>query len=154
VRRVKRLNRPGDQAQGTLFDTYRYRAVFVTGTFELLQAEAHHRGHAIVEQVLADAGASALAQLPSGSLNVNVTWALLWAIAHNLTRAAGVLTGGSHARATTATLRAHPINIPGRLARPARRLTIHLPERWPWQIAVTGLHTAVTAIARPPTVTA
>lgn len=154
VRRVKRLDRTGEQAQGTLFDTYRYHAVFVTGAFELLQAESHHRGHAIVEQVFADGGASALAHLPSGLFNANAAWALLWAIAHNLTRAAGVLAGGSHARATTATLRAHLINIPGRLARSARRLTVHLPERWPWQIAVTNLHDAVAAIARPPTVTA
>lgn len=154
VRRVKRLNRPGQEMQGTLFNTYRYHAVFVTGAFELLQAESHHRGHAIVEQVFADAGASALAHLPSGSFNANAAWALLWVIAHNLTRAAGVLAGGRHARATTATLRAHLINIPGRLARSARRLTVHLPERWPWQVAVTNLHTAVTAIARPPTVTA
>jgi hypothetical protein len=154
VRRVKRLNGPGAEAQGTLFDAYRYHAVFVTGTFELLQAESHHRGHAIVEQVFADASASALAHLPSGSFNANAAWALLWVIAHNLTRAVGVLAGGAHARATTATLRAHLINIPGRLARSARRLTVHLPDRWPWQIAVTNLHTAVTAIARPPTVTA
>jgi len=58
------------------------------------------------------------------------------------------------ARATTATLRTHLINIPGRVAGSARRLTVHLPERWPWQIALTNLHAAVTAIARPPTVTA
>ena len=154
VRRVKRLNPPETEAQGTLFDTWRYHAVFVTGRFELLQAESHHRGHAIVEQVFADAGASALAHLPSGSFNANAAWALLWVIAHNLTRTVGVLAGGAHARATTATLRAHVINIPGRLARSARRLTVHLPERWPWQIAVTNLHTAITAIARPPTVTA
>jgi len=154
VRRVKRLNRPGEEAQGTLFDTYRYHAVFATGKYELLQAESHHRGHAIVEQVFADAGASALAHLPSGSFNANAAWALLWVIAHNLTRAAGVLAGGTHARATTATLRTHLINIPGRVASSARRLTVHLPERWPWQIALTNLHAAVTAIARPPTVTA
>jgi hypothetical protein len=154
VRRVKRLNRPEQEAHGTLFDTWRYHAVFVTGRFELLQAESHHRGHAIVEQVFADAGASALAHLPSGSFNANAAWALLWVIAHNLTRTAGILAGGTHARATTATLRTHLINIPGRLARSARRLTIHLPERWTWQIPLLNLHTAVTAIARPPTVTA
>lgn len=154
VRRVKRLNRPCDEAQGTLFDTYRYHAVFVTGRFELLQAEGHHRGHAIVEQVFADAGGSALAHLPSGSFDANAAWALLWVIAHNLTRAVGVLAGGRHARATTATLRTRLINIPGRLARSARHLTVHLPERWPWQVAVTNLHTAVSAIARPPTATA
>jgi hypothetical protein len=75
-------------------------------------------------------------------------------ITHNLSRALGVLAGGRHARAAIATLRTHLINIPGRLARSARRLTVHLPERWPWQIAVANLHAAVIAIARPATVTA
>jgi len=37
-----------------------------------------------------------------------------------------------HAKATTGTLRAQLINIPGRLARSARRLTLHLPQNWPW----------------------
>jgi hypothetical protein len=45
----------------------------------------------------------------------------MWVIAHDLTRAAGVLAGPFHARATTATLRAHLINVPVRLA---RRLTL------------------------------
>ncbi|MGH3998668.1 MAG: hypothetical protein ACRDTJ_14545, partial [Pseudonocardiaceae bacterium] len=35
------------------------------------------------------AAASALAHLPSGSFSANAAWAVLWAIAHNLTRAAG-----------------------------------------------------------------
>ena len=69
--------------------------MFVTSSFEMLQAETQHRGHAIVEQVIADAAASALAHLPSGSFNANAAWAVLWAIAHNLTRAAGVLAGAS-----------------------------------------------------------
>jgi hypothetical protein len=41
----------------------------------------------------------------------SAAWAALWAIAHNLTRAAGVLVGIFHARATTTTIRAHLINI-------------------------------------------
>ena len=74
-------------------------------------------------------------------------------IAHNLTRAAGILAagilaacmhaGGMHARATTATIRAHLINIPGRLARSARRLRLHLPEHWPWQVAWQNLYAAI-----------
>ncbi|MFJ2590486.1 IS1380 family transposase, partial [Streptomyces sp. NPDC087538] len=37
-----------------------------------------------------------------------------------------------HAKATTATIRDHLINVPARLARSARRLILHLPEHWPW----------------------
>ena len=50
----------------------------------------------------------------------------------NLTRTAGVLASAFHAKATTGTIRAQLINIPARLARSARRLTLHLPTHWPW----------------------
>ena len=73
-----------------------------------------------------------------------------FSFAHNLTRAAGVLASMLHARATTATIRAHLINVPARIARGARRLTLHLPQGWPWQAALEGLHTAVHR--RPPVV--
>jgi hypothetical protein len=63
---------------------------------------------------------SALAHLPSGMFNANAAWSVLCAIAHNLTRAVGVLAGLFHARATTATIRAHLVNVPaGSLAAPA-----------------------------------
>jgi hypothetical protein len=141
VRRVKRLN--PTTGQDGLFEVWRHHAVFITSGVEMLQAESQHRAHAIIEQVIADAAASALAHLPSGSFSANAAWALLWAIAHNLTRATGVLAGSFHARATTATIRAHLINIPARLARGARRLTLHLPRRWPWEPAWANLHTAI-----------
>jgi hypothetical protein len=147
VGRVKRLNRTTAPGQDGLFDVWRYHAVFVTSPFPMLQAESFHRDHAIIEQVIADAAASALAHLPSGSFNANAAWTVLWAIAHNLTRAVGALAGTFHARAHTATIRTHLINVPARLARSARRLTLHLPDLWPWQSAWQTLHAAVH---RPP----
>jgi len=38
-----------------------------------------------------------------------------------------------HAKATTETIRGQLIAVPGRIARSARRLVIHLPKDWPWQ---------------------
>jgi DDE family transposase len=146
VRRVKHLH---PTEQDGLFEVWRHHAVFVTSPFEMLQAEGQHRDHAIVEQLIADAAASALAHLPSGSFTANAAWAVLWAIAHNLTRAAGVRAGTFHARATTATIRAHLINVPARLARSARRLTLHLPAPWPWQHAWEAMHAAIRR-APPP----
>jgi hypothetical protein len=143
VRRVKRLNPKTAPGQDGLFDVWRHHAVFVTSGFEMLQAESQHRGHAIVEQVIADAAGSALAHLPSGSFPANAAWAVLWAIAHNLTRATGTLAGAFHSRATTATIRAHLINVPARIARTARRLRLHLPQHWPWEPAWANLHAAV-----------
>jgi Transposase DDE domain group 1 len=149
VRRVKRKNPDSVGAdQDVLFALWRHHAVFVTSSYQMLQAEGQHRDHAIIEQVIADAAASALAHLPSGAFNANAAWAVLWAISHNLTRAAGTLASAFHARATTATIRAHLINVPARIARSARRITLHLPQRWPWQAAWTGLHTAVHRPAR------
>jgi hypothetical protein len=149
VRRVKRLNPKTEPGQDGLFTVWRYHAVFVTSKFDMLQAESQHRDHAIIEQIIADAAASALAHLPSGQFNANGAWAVLWAIAHNLTRAAGTLASAFHARATTATIRAHLINIPARLARSARRLTLHMPQQWPWEPAWANLHAAIHRPRRP-----
>ena len=127
VRRVRRLN-PAASAQGELFHAWRYHAVFTNSPLRMLQAEAAHRGHAIIEQVIAELKDGPLAHLPSGTFNANAAWLACAAMAFNLTRAAGALASAFHARARLATLRAQLINVPGRLARSARRLTLHLPQ--------------------------
>lgn len=145
VRRVRRLNNEVAAGQGELFTAWRYHPVFTDSPFEMLQAELQHRQHAVIEQVIADGKSGPLAHLPSGSFQANNAWLTLWAITFNLLRAAGCLAGTFHARATTATLRTHLINVPARIARSARRLTLHLPERWPWQHAFTALFDAAHA---------
>jgi len=134
VRRVKRLNpKSVPDGQGELFAQYRHHGVFTDSPLTMLQAETDHRDHAIVEQVIADLKASALAHLPSGSFAANSAWLVLAAIAFNLTRAAGTIASVFHAKATTATIRRQLIAVPARLARSARRLVLHLPTDWPWQ---------------------
>ena len=133
VRRVRRLNTadvPGGQDE--LFATYRHHAVFTNNPMPLLDAETCHRQHAIIEQVIADLKNGPLAHLPSGKFTANAAWLALAAIAFNLTRAAGCLASPFHARATAATIRRQLITVPARIARSARRLTLHLPRDWPW----------------------
>jgi len=72
-------------------------------------------------------------------------------MAFNLTRSAGALASTFHAKATTGTIRAQLINVPGRLARSARRLVMHLPTHWPWETAWKQL--AATARGEPPLAT-
>jgi hypothetical protein len=139
VRRVRILER---NDQGELFPTYRYHAVFTDSPFPLTTAEAQHRGHAIIEQVYADLNDSALAHFPSGKFAANAAWLTLAAITHNLTRAAGVLATGHHAKARTATLRRTLIAVAARISRTARTITLHLPEHWPWQHACQQLFTS------------
>jgi Transposase DDE domain group 1 len=144
VRRVRRLNAEVTQGQGELFTAWRYHPVFTDSPFEMLQAELQHRQHATIEQVIADGKSGPLAHLPSGNFQANAAWLTLWAMSHNLLRAAGALAGAFHARATTATLRAHLVHVPARLARTARtQLTAHLPQHWPWRDAFTTLFDAV-----------
>jgi hypothetical protein len=140
VRRVRRLNpttvpagQSGQGQQQEMFAVYRYHAVFTDSGEPMLAAEATHRDHAIIEQVIADLKDSALAHLPSGRFAANGAWLACAAIAHNLTRAAGALASAFHARARTGTIRAQLIGVPARIARSAHRLTLHLPRHWPWE---------------------
>ena len=148
VRRVKRLNpKKVGPGQGELFSVYRHHGVFTDSPLLMLQAETTHRGHAIVEQVIADMKGGAMAHLPSASFSANGAWLVLAAIAFNLTRAAGAIASVFHAKATTATIRRQLIAIPARLATSARRLVLHLPTNWPWWDSWQGLFNEV---CRPP----
>ena len=70
---------------------------------------------------------------------VNSAWLVCAAMAFNLTRTSGALAPPFHARATSGTIRAQLVNVPGRLARSARQLVLHLPTGWPWETAWTRL---------------
>ena len=87
VRRVRRLN-PNAKTQPELLPGYRYHAVFTNSTLALIEAEACHRDHAIIEAVFADLKDGPLAHAPSGKFTANAAWLVLAAIAFNLTRAA------------------------------------------------------------------
>ena len=131
VRRVRDKNPEAAAGQGELFPAWRYHAVFTDSPFELAQAEQQHRGHAVIEQLLADLNDGPLAHLPSGKFAANAAWLAIAAITHNLTRAAGALAGRRHARARAATIRRDLIAVAARTARHGRdRLTLHLPEDW------------------------
>src|SRR3954453_8592170 len=130
VRRVRRLNTtPG---QDELGPGSRYHAVFTNTALPMVQAEHCHRGHAIVEQVIADLKQGPIAHLPSGSFTANGAWLVCAAMAFNLTRAVGCLASPFHAKGTTGTVRAQLITVPARIATSARRIVLHLPVDWPW----------------------
>lgn len=143
VRRIRRDDPAQIPGQGELVAQYRYHAVFTDSPFTLVQAEAQHRGHAIIEQVNADLIAGPLAHLPSGRFSANDAWLTCAAITHNLTRAAGHLAAGAYGSARPATIRTRIINVAARIAHRARTIHLHLPEHWPWQAAFDNLFTAV-----------
>ena len=149
VRRIPDFNAEKKAAagQGTLFDLWRLHAFFPTAdpaVLDTVAADKTHRAHAIIEQVHADLKNSALAHLPSGVFTANAAWLVLAVIAFNLTRAAGTLSSARLAKATTATIRRKLINVPARLATSGRRVTLHLPQDWPWQTPWTQLFDRVS----------
>jgi hypothetical protein len=143
VRRVRRDDPQQAPGQEELLPAYRYHAVFTDSPFTLVQAEAQHRQHAVIEQINADLIAGPLAHLPSGRFNANAAWLTCAAITHNLTRAAGHLAASAWPTARTATIRTRIINVAARLAHRARTIHLHLPQHWPWQAAFENLFTAV-----------
>jgi hypothetical protein len=144
VRRIPDFNAEKHLAAGqdTLFDVWRFHAFFTTADPDLLDtvaADKTHRRHAIIEQVHADLKGSALAHLPSGVFTANAAWLVLAVMAFNLTRTAATTAEPQLAKATTATIRRKLITVPARVATSARRLTLHLPQAWPWETAWTEL---------------
>ena len=149
VRRIPELNKNKLAGQATLFDLHRFHAFFTTSTLDLVPADKTHRAHAAIELVNADLKSSALAHMPSGVFAANAAWLVLAVIAFNLTRAAATLADTGLTRATTATIRRKLINIPARIASSARRITLHLPENWPWETGWTHLFDHAFTPPRP-----
>lgn len=133
VRRIPELNKTVAAGQGTLFDLFRFHAFFTTSTLNTVDADKTHRQHAVIENTNADLKASALAHFPSGVFTANAAWLVLACVAFNLTRAAGSLANPALGKAVTATVRRKLVNVAARLSRSARRVTLHLPEHWPWE---------------------
>ena len=82
------------------------------------------------------AGTVALDTLPvadeAGRFAANAAWLAVQVIAHNLARWTARI-GLGEQLVTTKTLRRRFCSLAGRLTRSARRLTLHLPQRWPWK---------------------
>lgn len=91
--------------------------------------------------------------MQSGHFGANSTWVLCAAIAHNLKRAAGVLTSGAHAVARGAALRRKLVAVPARLVRPQRRPILHLPTHWPWSDHWLALWRNTIGYSPPPSAT-
>jgi hypothetical protein len=146
VRLIVRRVRPTPGSQLALFTTWDYHAFVTDRDGEMLQIEADHRRHAVVEPSIAELKSAGMAHLPSSRFMANAAWLALAVIAHNLGRAVGLLAGGTLTRATATTLRRAIFTMPGRLVRHGRRQRLRLPARWPWAEQVATALTAITAI--------
>ena len=128
VRRVRTLS-----PQGELLPSWELYPLITNRSEPLATVEAEHRQHAVVELAIRDLKDQALAHFPSGIFAANAAWTVLAAVAHNLLRWTNVI-GLPHTTMRAArTTRRRLLSLPGRLTTSARRWTLHLPARWPWQ---------------------
>ena len=133
VRLIVRRVKPTPGSQLALFASYSYHGFITDREGDTLELEADHRRHAEIENAIRDLKSGVgLNHLPSGRFPANAAWMAVQVIAHNLARWTARI-GLGEPMVTTKTLRRRFFSIAGRLTRSARRLTLHLPQRWPWE---------------------
>ncbi len=129
VRRVK----PAPGSQLALLTDYSYHACITDREGDTLELEADHRRHAEIENAIRDLKYGVgLNHLPSGRFPANAAWLAVQVMAHNLARWTARI-GLGELGVTTKTLRRRFFSLAGRITRKARRLTLHLPQHWPWE---------------------
>ena len=149
VRLIVRRFKPTPGSQLALFTSYSYHAFITDREGDTLDLEADHRRHAEIENAIRDLKYGVgLNHLPSGRFPANGAWLAVQAIAHNLARWTTRI-GLGEPVATTKTLRRRFFSLAGRITRKARRLTLHLPQDWPWKNQFSGALARLRAIPLP-----
>jgi hypothetical protein len=134
VRLIVRRVRPSPGSQLALFALYDYHAFITDREGPTLELETDHRRHAEVENAIRDLKYGVgLNHLPSGRFAANGAWLAVQVMAHNLARWTARI-GLGEGILMVKTLRRRLFGLVGRITRSARRLTLHLPARWPWAV--------------------
>ena len=157
VRLIVRRVKPTPGSQLALFPSYSYHGCITDRDGATLALEADHRRHAKIENAIRDPASSAgqalkygvgLNHLPSGRFAANGAWLAVQVMAHNLARWTARIGLGEQV-VTTKTLRRRFFSLAGRLTHTARRLTLHLPQRWPWETQFSRALARLRAIPLP-----
>jgi Transposase DDE domain group 1 len=134
VRLIVRRVRPTPGSQLEMFALYDYHPFITDRAGPILELEADHRHHAEVENAIRDLKYGVgLNHLPSGRFAANGAWLAVQVMAHNLARWTARI-GLGEGILMVKTLRRRLFGLVGRITRSARRLTLHLPARWPWAV--------------------
>ena len=149
VRLIVRRVKPTPGSQLALFARYSYHGFITDRDGETLELEADHRRHAEIENAIRDLKYGVgLNHMPSGRFAANGAWLAVQVMAHNLARWTARIGLGERI-ATTKTLRRRFFALVGRITRSARRLTLHLPQHWPWETQFTRAMARLRAIPLP-----
>jgi len=132
---VRRTRLVGPQAK--LWPDWRHHAFVTNRVGTTVELDVDHRRHAVIELAIRDLKEGAgLCHCPSGKFFANSAWAVIATLAHNLLRWIAALGLRHDGPIVAKTIRRRYLTLPGRLTRSARRQTLHLPARWPWQHSI------------------
>ena len=154
VRLIVRRVKPTPGSQLALFATYSYHGFITDRDGETLELEADHRRHAEIENAIRDLKYGVgLNHLPSGRFAANPElaegcWLAVQVMAHNLARWTARIGLGEQV-VTIKTLLRRFFSLARRLTRSARRLTLHLPKRWPWEAQFSRALARLRAVPLP-----
>ena len=141
--------KPTPGSQLALFATYSYHGFITDRDGETLELEANIAATLEIENAIRDLKYGVgLNHLPSGRFAANAAWLAVQAMAHNLARWTARIGLGEQV-VTTKTLRRRFFSLAGRLNHSARRLTLHLPKRWPWEAQFSRARARLRAIPLP-----
>jgi len=129
---------PGAQLSFSDHEGHRFQCLITDQDGETLAAlEVRHRAHARVEDSIRCARECGLSNLPFRAFAPNAVWLELVLTAQDLlAHTSALCLEGGLARAEPKRLRQRVLHVAGRLTRSGRRLTLHLPRRWPWAEAL------------------
>ena len=157
VRLIVRRVKPTPGSQLALFANYSFHAVITDRDGDTLVLDGDHRRHAEIENAIRDPASSAgqalkygvgLNHLPSGRFAANGAWLAVQVLAHNPARWTTRI-GQGEQMVTAKTLRRRFFSLAGRLTRKARRLSLYLPRRWPWEAQFSRSLARIRALRLP-----
>ena len=149
VRLIVRRVKPAPGSQLALFAAYSYHGCITDRDGDTLELEADHRRHAEIENAIRDMKYGVgLNHLPSGRFPANAAWLAVQVMAHKLACWTARI-GLGEPVVTTKILRRRLFSLAGRLTHSARRLTLHLPQRWPWETQFSRALARLRAILLP-----
>ena len=146
--------KPTPGSQLALFATYSYHGFITDRDGEMLELEADHRRHAEIENAIRDLKYGVgLNHLPSGRFAANGAWLAVQVMAHNLARWTARIGLGEQI-VTSSPRRSDDGSSPWSdtdltLLPGTGLLTLHLPQRWPWQEQVSRALARLRAIPLP-----
>ncbi len=143
---VRRVHLHAQDQQTELFTYWRHHAFITNREQPIDEVDAEHRAHAQVELVIRDLKDQALCHFPSGHYSANSAWTVIACLSHNLARWTNLIGLTDPTPRAARTLRRRLFALPARLTKTARRWTLHLPIRWPWQIEFIEALTRIRAL--------